>query len=390
MDENANSMSEIQILFTISAIIFLSPYIAKIIKIPVSPTEIMLGIIAGNLGFLEHNQLFETVSTVGFYYLMFLAGTEVNLKIFFTFDNKILKKTIIFFVILYILSTILAIILNLNPIFAIAIPAMSIGLLSTLYKDYGKEQIWLNTAMFVGIVGEIISIAILTIGKIYFENGLSLDMFLKIFALCVFLFSATLVFKGLETLFWWYPNLKTIIMPKYDKNEKDIRFATAILFLVVGFVLVLDLEIIIGAFIAGTFIPTFFEYKKDLPQKLSNFGFGFLVPIFFIYTGSIVDIKLIFMPEVIYIMLLIVTAMFSFRYIASFMFLKILNLKNTTLLFLSLSMPLTLLIAIATIGYNAKNISEEIYNAFVLASLCEAVISMILIRIVYNFNKNLK
>ena len=84
MDKNANSMSEIQILFTISAIIFLSPYIAKIIKIPVSPTEIMLGIIAGNLGFLEHNQLFETVSTVGFYYLMFLAGTEVNLKIFFT------------------------------------------------------------------------------------------------------------------------------------------------------------------------------------------------------------------------------------------------------------------------------------------------------------------
>ena len=383
-------MSEIQILFTISAIIFLSPYIAKIIKIPVSPTEIILGIIAGNLGFLGNNSLFETISAVGFYYLMFLAGSEVDLKFFFTSDKKLLKKTVAFFIILYILSLIITLALNLSQIFAIIIPAMSIGLLSTLYKEYGKEQIWLNTAMFVGIVGEIISISALTIGKIYFENGFGLDMFFRIFALCGFLIFSILLFKSLETLFWWYPNLKTIIMPQYDKNEKDIRFAAAILFFVIGVVLVLDLEIVIGAFIAGTFIPTFFEHKKDLPEKLSNFGFGFLVPIFFIYTGSLVDIRLVLIQEVIQTMLLIVTAMFGFRFIASFAFLSYLKMKNVTLFSLSLSMPLTLVIAIATIAYTSRNISNEIYNAFVLASLCEAIISMVLIRVVFRLNNNLK
>ena len=39
-------MSEILILMVLAAIIFLSPYIANLIKFPISPTEIILGIIS--------------------------------------------------------------------------------------------------------------------------------------------------------------------------------------------------------------------------------------------------------------------------------------------------------------------------------------------------------
>ncbi|MBO7369903.1 MAG: cation:proton antiporter, partial [Campylobacter sp.] len=309
------------------------------------------------------------------------------LKIFLNIKREILKKVILFLAILYFLSVVLVFGFGLEQIFAIVIPTMSIGLLSTLYKDYGKDEKWLNRAMLVGIIGEVISIAAITIGTIYLKNGFGSDLFLHIFVLCVFLLMETLIFKGLETLFWWYPNLKTIIMPKYDKNEKDIRFAAAILFLVVGVVIALDLEIVIGAFIAGTFIPTFFEHKKDLPQKLSSFGFGFLVPIFFIYTGSSVNLNAVMIPGVMPNVLMIVLAMFAFRFIASMVFLREFKFRKTALVSLSLSMPLTLVIATATIGRTLSIIDDKIYYALVLASLFEAIISMVLIKFIYNLKK---
>ena len=150
----------------------------------------------------------------------------------------------------------------------------------------------------------------------------------------------------------------------------------------------LDLEIVIGAFIAGTFIPTFFEHKKDLPQKLSGFGFGFLVPIFFIHTGSVVDLRSVLLPGVLPNIVIIVVSMFAFRLIASSVFLKEFKLKNTILTSLSLSMPLTLVIATATIGKTLEIINNEIYYALVLSSIFEAVLSMVLIKFVFNLKKS--
>lgn len=379
-------MNEISILMVLSAIIFASPYIAKILKFPISPTEITLGIIASAFGLLPDSHIFELVANVGFYYLMFLAGTEVDIKIFITTERKILKKSIIFLGILYILASLITFTFGFASILALLIPTMSVGLLSTLYKEYGRNQKWLNTAMLVGIIGEVVSIALLTISGAYLKSGFSATLFTHIFALGAFLLCAIVFFKGLEVLFWWYPNLKTIIMPKYDKNEKDIRFAMAIFGLVVAIMIMLDLEIVIGAFIAGTFIPTFFGHKKDLPHKLSSFGYGFIIPIFFVYIGSTLDLRAIFMPGVLPNVAIIVVCMFIFRILASFVFFKELGKRGVLLFALSLSMPLTLLIATATIALNTGNIDKEFYYSCILASLFEAIISMILIKVIFNLN----
>jgi len=65
------------------------------------------------------------------------------------------------------------------------------------------------------------------------------------------------------------------------------------------------------------------------------------------------------------------------RVIASFIFVKIMKFKEVVLFSLSLSMPLTLLIATATLAYQAKSIDLLHYNAFILASILEVLIAMI-------------
>ena len=78
------------------------------------------------------------------------------------------------------------------------------------------------------------------------------------------------------------------------------------------------------------------------------------------------------------------------RVASSVIFLKRLGSLDSLLFGLSLSMPLTLLIATATIAYNAGNISQELYFSFILASLFEAIVALTMIKFIFFLKSMLK
>ena len=381
----------LSILIVLALIVFSSPYFSKILRIPIAPVEIILGALAGYLGLIGHNEMFKIVSEVGFFYLMFLAGTEVDLKIFFTTDKKILKLGLLYIAILYALSAFTTFAFNIDKLFILIIPLMSVGMIFTLFKEYGKDKDWLNLGMLVGSIGEVVSIAALTFVGAYMKFGAGSELALTTLYLGGFLALSAGAFKVLNVLFWWYPQLRVILMPHYDNAEKDIRLCMALFFSIIALMLYLNLEIAFGAFVAGTFIATFFDHKKDLPHKLASFGFGFLVPTFFVHIGSTFKLNAIFIDGVVRDALLIVTVMTLFRAVSASVFLNLLGLRKTLLYALSHSMPLTLLIAVATIAYKSGGINENFYFSFILASLTQAIIVTICIKILMSYeNKNLQ
>jgi Kef-type K+ transport system membrane component KefB len=147
--------------------------------------------------------------------------------------------------------------------------------------------------------------------------------------------------------------------------------------------LYLELELAFGAFIAGIFIPTFFEHKRQLPEKLASYGFGFLVPIFFIYIGTTFKLDSLAMDGLVTTALIITLAMISMRVAASLVFSRVLGVRDAVLMGLSHSMPLTLLIAVATLAYHANSIDKLHYFAFILASLFQVIIVMLLIKVIH-------
>ena len=381
----------LSILIVLALIVFSSPYFSKILRIPIAPVEIILGALAGYLGLIGHNEMFKIVSEVGFFYLMFLAGTEVDLKIFFTTDKKILKLGLLYIAILYALSAFTTFAFNIDKLFILIIPLMSVGMIFTLFKEYGKDKDWLNLGMLVGSIGEVVSIAALTFIGAYMKFGAGSELALTTLYLGGFLALSAGAFKALNVLFWWYPQLRVILMPHYDNAEKDIRLCMALFFSIIALMLYLNLEIAFGAFVAGTFIATFFDHKKDLPHKLASFGFGFLVPTFFVHIGSTFKLNAIFIDGVVRDALLIVTVMTLFRAVSASVFLNLLGFRKTLLYALSHSMPLTLLIAVATIAYKSGGINENFYFSFILASLTQAIIVTICIKILMSYeNKNLQ
>jgi len=265
---------------------------------------------------------------------------------------------------------------------------ISVGLIMTLYKEFDKDTKWLNLSMQIGVLGELASIIALTVTGAVLNHGLGIELYETLGLLVVFLIVLAIVFKLFRILFWWYPEFKTYLIPLYsDKDEKDIRLSMALFFLMIAVMFVLKLEIAFGAFIAGVFIATFFEHHSELPHKLSSFGFGFLIPIFFVYTGSTFELKYLLEDGLILHALFITVSMIIVRLLASVSFSRILDVKELILFALSHSMPLTLLVAIAALGYHSNRINEYEYFAFILASLFEVIIVTVGIKLVAFYGK---
>lgn len=376
MDEN------IALIVTLSLIVIFSPFFAKVLKIPTTPIEIILGSLLGFAGLLSHTHLFELVAEFGFLYLMFIAGTEVNLKKVFKIKPAQLKRIILYIALLYLFSVSFVLYFELGKIFIVLLPLISVGLIATLSKEYGKTP-WLELSMTAGGIGEVVSIAGLTLASAALSHGMGIKFLEVISALALFILIILLLFRALQLLFWWFPEVSTALMPHNDNKEQDVRLSMGILFLLVGAMLYLDLELAFGAFIAGMFIPTFFEHKHQLPEKLSAYGFGFLVPIFFVYIGSSFDLNALFMEGLITKALLITVVMIAMRVISAGVFVKDLGNRDAILMGLSHSMPLTLLIAMATLAYHANSIDKLHYFAFILAALFQVIIVMTAVKLLH-------
>jgi len=382
---------EILIIISISLIIFASPLISSFLRLPTIAVEITLGALAAYFAFIVEHSILELVAELGFLYLMFLAGLEVDLKKLANISNDLFKKAFLYNIILFSLSAAITFYLNLGLIFIVILPLISIGLLAALKKEYGDVP-WIQLSITIGLIGEIVSIFALTTVSAALEFGINFEFYKTMILFTIFLISMVFLYKLFHNLIWWYPEIKAYLMPKVDHQEQDIRISMAIFFLMITVMIFLHLEVAFGAFIAGIFITTFFEeHNKQLPHKLEHFGFGWLVPIFFIYVGSSFELESILQDGLVYNSLMIVLAMVSIRIIASMLFIKEMGWNKFFMIGLSHAMPLTLLIAVATLAFHNQSITQFYYYAFILAAILEVLLVMIAIRLLSNFislNKN--
>ena len=376
---------EISIIITISLIIFTSPLIAKILRLPTITVEIILGAVAAYFAFIIDHAILDLAAKLGFLYLMFLAGLEVDLKKIINISPTILKKSLIYNVILFSLSGLITIYLDIGYIFIVILPLISIGLLAALKKEYGDVE-WIRLSILVGLIGEIVSIFALTTVTAGLEFGINFEFYKVMLLFVMFLISMVIFYKVFHNLIWWFPEIKAYLMPENDHQEQDIRVSMSIFFLMIAVMMILHLKVAFGAFIAGAFITTFFEqHNKKLPHKLEHFGFGWLVPIFFISVGASFELTAVFQDGLLLKAILIVAAMVVIRFIASMLFIKEMGWNKFFMIGLSHSMPITLLIAVTTIAYNNHSITQEYYYAFILAAILEVLIVMIAIRILSGF-----
>ncbi|WP_024791598.1 cation:proton antiporter [Lebetimonas sp. JS032] len=374
--------AEFILILSLAVIILISPFISSIFRFPILAVEIILGAIFGFIGLIGENEIFSLLSETGFLYLMLLAGMEINLKEMFKLEKKIFIYAVLFLILMYLLSLLSVFFLGFSKIFIVVFPLVSVGLILSLQQEIGKKE-WLELAMKVGVIAEVVSIIVLTLLSSYFEFGFTHRFFVNISILMAVLISLAVLFFIMRTLFWWFPEIKFYLMPGIDKYHQDVRIAISLFFIVIVLLYKIGIDAVLGAFVVGVFLKTFFEHNKSLEHKLAPFGFGFLIPIFFVHVGSSLDIKLLsstMLVDSFYIVLL----MILIRIFASSVFFRVLNLKSI-LFGISLSMPLTLMIAVAALAHQNRTINDYWYNVLVVAAVMEVIVVMIGIKVLNRF-----
>ncbi|RDU73425.1 sodium:proton antiporter [Helicobacter aurati] len=388
--------SELVSFSVLALLIVVAPYVSRFTRVPVAVIEIILGALACYFGLFKDSMVLNTVSHVSFLYLMLLAGMEVDLRGFSKLGKVFYKKAALYFIILYASAGIIVFVFQLKWIYIAIFPVMSLGMIVTLLKDYGKNHEWLNVTLKIGIVGELISIAAL----IMVQNGYSQEHahsswgFYKSFVLLgIFVVVFILLFRIGKIIFWWKPTIKLWFMPTNDNYNQDIRFSFMLFFVLIGITTFMDIEDVLGAFLAGMVVATFFAYKHDMVHKLNDIGFGFFVPLFFIHVGSTLNLNAILHDyRIVLYGISIAFAMLLLRLIAAYLafgsYFK--SIKNTTLFALSGCIPLTFLVAIAKIGLGFGAIGDSEYYSLVIAAAFEVIFFTIFIKIIFYSSHNQK
>jgi Kef-type K+ transport system membrane component KefB len=361
----------------------LLPFFARRYNVPSAVLEILFGIGLFHAALPVKPEWFEFLKELGFIYLMFIAGMELDLREFF-------KNTRVCWYVLVpalsLLFTPLLFYLSGHSFYVgISLSTISAGIAFPILKELGLvRHDFGRHVVGVMLAGELLSITILTGLDITHRYGLSFLLLLQLSRLAGLLLLATLALRIISVVAWWHPERVKKVMESDDPVEEGIRIAITIVFVGALIAYGAGVEPIMGSFIAGVMFTFVFRNKSRFEEKINALGFGFFIPFFFIGVGADFDVRLLFSVKDIVLALLMMAIIFASNLPAIILkhFLG-LTLKESFLMTLLLSAPLSMIVVAGTLGARMGLIDSGMKNALVLSALFASLVYPFLFRILF-------
>ncbi|MDQ1354443.1 MAG: hypothetical protein QG657_4752 [Acidobacteriota bacterium] len=386
-------MSKLDALLLLSICIgaFIMPFICKRISIPSAVGEILFGLGVG-LFFKEvfqQTSIIKYLGELGFMLLMYLAGLEI--------DFEKIKITPLKELLLYVTMIAATVILSLGAAYVYGLPAIyaliflttAIGLLFPVLKETGLlEKDTGQMLLIVGSIGEVVSLLGLTVFILYYRSGFSWESLEHLGEIGAFIVLAYIIYKLFRLVVWWFPGLVRPFLRGGDPTESGIRANFVNMFVFVALAALLNMELIIGAFLGGMAFALIFKKRAEIQHRIGSFAYGFLIPVFFIEVGLRFDIKDFIDIQVVVMALVIAFLIFAVRIMAApVLLLSELTLMEILLVPISTSFSLTLLVAIATFGLEQHVIPRDQAASILLAALLTAFIYPALLKKIIKTNE---
>ncbi|MBM6618251.1 monovalent cation:proton antiporter family protein [Bacillus suaedaesalsae] len=378
-------------LLIVVLVAFLTPLLMHRFRLnflPVVVAEILMGLIIGKSGFnlIEPDMWIETLSTLGFIFLMFLSGLEIDFTAFAgkkkkeklsngkDAPNAFLLSTLIFIGI-FGLSLLLSYIFVWTGfienafLMTLIISTISLGVVVPTLKEANlmKRSVG-QTILLVAVIADLVTMILLAVFVSLYSEGQGSMWLLLI------LFAAGVAFYFLGKRFRNRSFLETM-----SKGTIQIgtRAVFTLIIVLVGVSESVGAENILGAFLAGVLV-SLLSPNADLVHKLDSFGYGFLIPIFFVMVGVNLDVWSLFEdPKVIYLIPLLLIALFISKIFPVYLMRFWYDTKTVLASGFLLTSTLSLVIAAATIGERIGIIDAKMSGALILVAVITSIITPI-------------
>jgi monovalent cation:H+ antiporter-2, CPA2 family len=390
MEQHASITS----LVIVIIVAFLTPILLHRLKlsfIPVVVAEIIMGLVIGKSGFniVHEDAWLGTLSTLGFLFLMFLSGLEIDFTAFSGGKkNKVLangkKEPNTFVVASIIFAGIFIASLGLSYLFVLAgfienvflmtliISTISLGVVVPTLKDAHLMKTNIGQIiLLVAVIADLATMILLAVFvSLYDTGGGNTWLLLVLFGAGVALYFIGKVFK----------NRTFINALSTGTTQIGTRAVFALIILLVAISETVGAENILGAFLAGVLV-SLLAPDQEMVHKLDSFGYGFLIPIFFVMVGVELDLWSLFSEKKLLMLIpLLLLALFISKMIPVYLLKKWYDTKTVFAAGFLLTSTLSLVIAAATIGERMDMISPQMSGTLILVAVISSVITPIMFK----------
>lgn len=364
---------------------FLMPLLSARIRVPAAVLLIGYGLLVGPhlLDWVPDQEVVGFLYEVGFIVLMFLAGMEID----FNGLRKRGKGTLLLLagicLAVFALAFLTAFLLDLHPVFGLALGATSVGLPLAILKETGRLRSRTGQEIILlGSVGEFLTVIGMTLFYYASRFGFSLELLWGLGKLAGVLLISGLALRALTAVAWWHPFRFSRLVKANEESEIGVRAALLVMMLFSMLAIAAGLESIVGAFVAGALIAFVLRGKEVLEEKLAVVGHGLFVPIFFIVVGLRFNPGAI-TSEGLGLFGLLLLAAFLVRLLPGLALLRSgLPVRGMISAVSLLSAPLTLMVAIATLGFDLGVIQAGGKSTLILLALGSGVVFPVVFRLI--------
>jgi Kef-type K+ transport system membrane component KefB len=232
--------------------------------------------------------------------------------------------------------------------------------------------------LITAVFAEVLSLVGIVVLSVVVEKGLGIHL-LSIPALLAAMLLALIILRRAA---WWYPERFERLFRSDDPAEMGTRATLALLFVFVGLSALLEIEAILGAFLAGAVFTFVFRDPGGLEEQLNGFSYGFFIPIFFINVGIAFPLDALGDPDVLGQALALVAIAFVVKIIPSLLLLlRRFSAREAIAAGFILAGQLSVIIALADLGLDLGLLSTGLRAGAIMLVAVSALISPVVFRV---------
>ncbi len=363
-------------------IILFAPILLNKLRIPHIIGMILAGLVIGEHGFniLVRDSSFELFGKVGLYYIMFLAGLEMNMGDFKKNRGKAVMLGLLAFVIPIGIGLVTnMMLLKYSLVTSILLASMYASHTLVAYPIVIRYGVSRHRSVSIAVGGTAVTdtltlLVLAVVGGLF--KGESGGLFWLWLVVKVIFLGALIMYS--------FPRIGRWFFRRYDDNVMQFIFVLAMVFLGAGLMEFVGMEGILGAFLAGLVLNRLIPHVSPLMNHLEFVGNALFIPYFLIGVGMLIDIHVIFgQGDALKVAAVMIVVALVGKWIASWLTQKIYKMASIEreLMFGLSNAQAAATLAAVLVGYNIilpngeRLLNEDVLNGTVLLILVTCVVS---------------
>lgn len=281
------------VFFIVLCIILLAPMIMNRLRIPHIIGMVLAGVAVGQYGFniLERDASFELFGKVGLYYIMFLAGLEMDTEGIRKHSRRMLIFGLLTFTIPFVMVFFSGIhIMGYSrgaTILLCCILASNTLVAYPIVCKYGVQR-HRSVTLCVGasMIALLLVLIIVSAYSAHVTSGAADGRFWFMMVLKLAVYCGFMIYV--------IPRITRRFLQRYSDAVIQFIYILGILFLSAALTMLIDLEGVFGAFFAGLVLNRYIPRVSPLMNRIEFIGNALFIPYFLIGVGMLINVRLLF------------------------------------------------------------------------------------------------